>query len=339
MASILEEARNLMPGRARKHWSLTADGGLEEGALDDLFSDDDEDEEEDERLYQHSMAEMQKMIPRLNKAQPRFRAALEKMSGYGGWTSYGAAMRHGRVFVPFGTFAALSLQLNHVDNAGVIRMYRVEYEVSPRHSKPNDVREVFLRINGTVRRKGTQADDRKFEKTFSFDLGRGSKSNRYDNPGAVFAKARPVFAKLNKMMPKGMKESVAGAPGAFAVSDAEPSTLEKMKADLIDRCRNPRWEYPSWALPKVELDEAELSALKMSKWDIAALEKNVRGPNDVFSKALKIAKAGNPVPWKLLYAVLNHLKKRRSWDDSTPSSEYRDEEGLIGKLEKNMRRY
>jgi hypothetical protein len=136
-----------------------------------------------------------------------------------------------------------------------------------------------------------------------------------------------------------VKESVAGAPGAFAISDAEPPSLEAMKADLIDRCRNPRWEYPSWALPKVKLDEAELSALKMSKWDIAALEKNVRGPNDVFSKALKIAKAGNPVPWKLLYAVLNHLKKRRSWDEYTPSSEYRDEEELIGKLEKNMRRY
>lgn len=53
-----------------------------------------------------------------------------------------------------------------------------------------------------------------------------------------------------------LKESVAGAPGAFAVSDAEPPSLEDMKADLIDRVRRPRWEYPSWALPKVKLDEA-----------------------------------------------------------------------------------
>lgn len=50
-------------------------------------------------------------------------------------------------------------------------------------------------------------------------------------------------------------EYVAGAPGAFAVSDAEPPSFEDMKADLLDRVRNPRWEYPTWALPKVKLDE------------------------------------------------------------------------------------
>lgn len=58
-----------------------------------------------------------------------------------------------------------------------------------------------------------------------------------------------------KKAPGDVTESIVGAPGAFAVSDAEPPSLEDMKADLIDRCRNPRWEYPSWALPKVKLDE------------------------------------------------------------------------------------
>lgn len=47
-------------------------------------------------------------------------------------------------------------------------------------------------------------------------------------------------------------EDIAGAPGAFAVSD-DPTAVD----DLVDRCRNPSWEYPSWALSKVQLDEAK----------------------------------------------------------------------------------
>lgn len=54
-------------------------------------------------------------------------------------------------------------------------------------------------------------------------------------------------------------ESVAGAPGAFAISDAPPPTMQDQVADLLDRVRNPRWEYPSWALPKVALDEMGMS--------------------------------------------------------------------------------
>ena len=69
---------------------------------------------------------------------------------------------------------------------------------------------------------------------------------------SALAKKGMIEFKDNKFR---LAEDVAGAPGAFAVSDAEPPSLEAMKADLIDRVRNPRWEYPSWALPKVNLDE------------------------------------------------------------------------------------
>lgn len=51
------------------------------------------------------------------------------------------------------------------------------------------------------------------------------------------------------------QENIAGAPGAFAISDAKPRYVDDQMADLLDRVRNPRWEYPSWALPKVKLDE------------------------------------------------------------------------------------
>lgn len=67
----------------------------------------------------------------------------------------------------------------------------------------------------------------------------------------------PGRARSNWRVPKKeeLSEEIAGAPGAFANSDAKPTTLDAMKADLLDRVRNPRWEYPSWALPKVQLDE------------------------------------------------------------------------------------
>lgn len=53
-----------------------------------------------------------------------------------------------------------------------------------------------------------------------------------------------------------LKESVAGAPGAFASSDGPEPTLHGQVAELLDMVRNPTWEYPKWALPRVELDEA-----------------------------------------------------------------------------------
>lgn len=61
------------------------------------------------------------------------------------------------------------------------------------------------------------------------------------------------YGKLRRL--KNKVEAVAGAPGAFAVSDAEPPSFEDAKADLLHHVRNPSWEYPSWALPKVALDE------------------------------------------------------------------------------------
>jgi len=55
--------------------------------------------------------------------------------------------------------------------------------------------------------------------------------------------------------PKEQSESIAGAAGPFAISDAPAPTMQDQVADLLDRVRNPRWEYPSWALPKVHLSE------------------------------------------------------------------------------------
>jgi len=61
------------------------------------------------------------------------------------------------------------------------------------------------------------------------------------------------------------QENIAGAPGAFAISDAPAPTVQDQMADLLDRVRNPRWEYPSWALPKVKLDEASSSKQALLK--------------------------------------------------------------------------
>jgi len=50
-------------------------------------------------------------------------------------------------------------------------------------------------------------------------------------------------------------ESIVGAPGPFVVSDESSTVLDALKADLLDRVRRPRWEYPSWAFSKDKLDE------------------------------------------------------------------------------------
>lgn len=203
MANLLEETRNLMPGRARSHWNLT-----------EASEDDD---------FEYELQQTQDMIERLNKAQPRFHAELKRLSGYDGWMSHGTGVTHGRVFVPFSTFARIGFILNHVDKkTGVIRMYRVDVEVSPRHRGPNDVREVYMQVHGTIRSQKdpfNREKDVEFNRTFSFDLGKGKKSDRYDDPKVVLAKAGPVFDEANRMMPKGMGESLDEMAAADAALD------------------------------------------------------------------------------------------------------------------------
>ena len=81
-------------------------------------------------------------------------------------------------------------------------------------------------------------------------------------------------------------EAVAGAPGAFAMSDAEPPSFEDVKADLLHHVRNPSWEYPSWTLPKVGLDEGD-----MSKWKAAVSVFDKASDYATAAKAMKRMKA------------------------------------------------
>lgn len=247
MPSLMEEVRGMMPGRARSNWSLT--------------------EASESSDFEYESQQVQDMVGRLNKAQSRFHAELKRLSGYDGWESYDAAMTHGRVFAPFGTFARINFILNHTDKKiGVIRMYRVTLQVSPQHQGTSGVREVYLQVHGTIRSQKdlpAREKDVEFNKTFSFDLGKGAKSDRYDDPKVVLAKAKAVFDGANKMMPKGMGEDVAGAPGPFAISD-EGSVRDEVE-DLLDRVRSPRWEYPSWVLPKEDLVEAAPSKQTLLK--------------------------------------------------------------------------
>jgi hypothetical protein len=90
--------------------------------------------------------------------------------------------------------------------------------------------------------------------------------------------------KINGLL---MGEGIVGAAGPFAISDAPKPTLQDMKADLIDRCRRPRWEYPSWALPKVALDEEGMGA----EWDAAVSAFDKARDYATAAKAMKRLKA------------------------------------------------
>jgi len=103
--------------------------------------------------------------------------------------------------------------------------------------------------------------------------------------GLMPGKARSNWKQPKRQAP--VEESIAGVPGAFAVSDAEPPSFEDAKADLLDRVRNPRWEYPSWALPKVALDEEGMGP----KWDSAVRAFDKARDYATAAKAMKQMKA------------------------------------------------
>lgn len=263
MPKLLEEVRHMMPGRARAHWTLT-----ESEDLDRIFD------------------EIGGMVGRLNRAQPKFHAYLHRLTGFGKWESFDASMTHGARHRPFGSYAHLSLTLNHKEGE-VARMYRLDFSVSPKHEDGS--REYYVGMSGLVRRvrpgEPPQQSWKTDAKTEAWHYGtlRGRQADKYDDPSIVLKKVGPEIKKWNRMQPMGQhesveldeswedvkphlkkkeEESVAGAPGAFAFTD-HPAYLDDQTADLLDRVHNPRWEYPTWALPKVQLDEgAESAAMK-----------------------------------------------------------------------------
>ena len=142
--------------------------------------------------------------------------------------------------------------------------------------------------------------------------------------------AFPASQAIRKLVQQGMHESVAGAAGPFAISDAPAPTMQDQVADLLDRVRNPRWEYPSWALPKVELDEVDES-VELGEWDesdiarygntllrqhpiarLWALDKALSTGKWVSEKSiiLRMKKSGHKVSSDDLDSILDELRER-----------------------------
>jgi hypothetical protein len=198
MPNLLEETRNLMPGRAKSNWSLTEARKAE--SVDEAIKVDPE-----------SVASLAQRI------KPGTKLRLRRLAIYA--TSVGTTERETVKVVKEAKLDGDKLKLK-------FEKTKVKY------GDTSVFRPFTLRVS---RMHG-------FEVT---SIGVG-KPLRYE------------LVDVDGKSPFG--ESVAGAPGAFAISDAEPPSLEAMKADLIDRVRSPRWEYPSWALPKVKLDEESVLA-------------------------------------------------------------------------------
>lgn len=286
MPSLMEEIRRMMPGRALSDWSLA-----------EASEDDD---------FEYELQQTRDMVARLNKAQSRFHAELKRLSGYDGWTSYDAGVTHGRVFAPFGTFARINFILNHIDKqTGVIRMYRVEVQVSPRYREARDVREVDLQVYGTIRSQKAPSNretDVEFRKTFTFDLGKGEKSDRYDDPAIVLAKAGPVFDKVNKMMPKGMEEVRDMMPGR--------ARLNWSLTPIVEGSSGGKSEHPQ---------EGHQFKAGGKKWTITKVHAAEKGPfsdNPVHKIELVSAK-GNKVggtyqPHNKTFHVFDHVKVHKA---------------------------
>jgi len=232
MANLLEESRNLMPGKGRSHWSMN------ESSLD------------------WKSAAKKLLAKRTGKRQHdlHYRAYLRAIIS--GDTAQATHMVQN---FP----AAKKARAELIDLAGM-----GEGMEEGTHT-PSDLAALAKKAEGKIDAKVRVSESSFTAKrggctvTVSLAKGKGQrgvlvtcgkKAVRLGAKGELTRLADNVAATVNRML-RASTESVAGAPGAFAISDAEPPSLEAMKADLIDRCRNPRWEYPAWALPKVQLDE------------------------------------------------------------------------------------
>jgi hypothetical protein len=174
---LLNESRSLMPGRGRPHWSL---------------------EEADRDQIDRTLDEVGQMVRAFKSAEPKFRTMLERMSGIKGWESFGAAMKHGRVFVPFGTFLGIQFILNRKEG-DVVRMDRVTFEVSPVHD--GGYREWGIQASSTVRNvpKG-HGSDREVE---YHDMGHWKDPDVWTDPRKALAPLKGFFRKAEMLKPKG----------------------------------------------------------------------------------------------------------------------------------------
>ena len=296
MANLLEEARNLMPGRGRSHWSLdeARHPAYSEGSPYMTFL---------RALHQTVKAGMSQLRGkhevRLSPADTEFTQHLV-VQGFG---PKGALPVASRFFID-GTWLAKDKPGSgghYVQATGARKTWNMKGEDPARlgkHLGAAMLKSLKSRGMGESLDEGVAAGMPKTlrvvkgNKKFGIDkhstlhvmsiepFETGAKLivqgriNKQAGKTALWVrymkhlKERDTFnlAKgdgINKIVVQVMKraegaktESIVGAAGPFAISDAPAPTPQEQVADLLDRVRSPRWEYPSWALPKVKLDEA-----------------------------------------------------------------------------------
>ena len=313
MANLLEETRNLMPGRGRSHWSVNESSPDWKSAAKKLLSKRTGKSQHDlhYRAYLRAIisgdtaqaTHMVQNFPAAKKAQ----AELIDLAGMGesveeakGKKGHPLTKAAARARALWKQEIKRAKKLGRLPDSGKVYskmerefpeyahdtplMRSLVHDTRPKHESveeakaapmpPTMLKKLKSLSPEALRLLNTMKDYPKYRGQAASDAAK----NALDQSGltsTIHALEDPAkdVVRLTKMGQKVVaalkkrglsavqvvKESVAGAPGAFAVSDAEPPSLEAMKADLIDRVRNPRWEYPSWALPKVQLDEENIT--------------------------------------------------------------------------------
>lgn len=248
MANLTEEIRALLPGRAHSNWSLTEQTSRTKKGWDpeqrkyvdpkpgqvalfdaelgqNVFFDANEfvwqgDPEMDPKTGEYGKARVKRIRAKdVNPDESVYSNARAAMRDVEAWLRQESSPR------------AANLTEAKATGAGQIALMKVVQSAGSEWVKLSDIpfRQVGL----------------KFEKLMSAAEALAKK-------GLVDYKVQKGEGNFIRL--KSTKESVAGAPGPFAVSD-EGSVRDEV-ADLLDRVRSPRWEYPSWALPKEDLAES-----------------------------------------------------------------------------------
>jgi len=257
--SLLKETRKLMPGRARSHWSLTEDEQLQELGS---WEDDDEEGFSDDPETQFGFymddalaAIVQKNARKAKQLLHHAEVELKKIPG----SARSSALKQ---------LHQAKMRLKRIKESAPPLEESMKFSVKRRTKAGWG--DFMLHKPGLGRGRGghvydiLDASGNAVGYTMDNFAYWGSKGVQITKPmlknwkelhaWLVSGVEDPWLSEIKKVLSK--SESVAGAPGAFAISDAEPRTMKDQVADLLDRVHNPRWEYPSWALPKVKLDEA-----------------------------------------------------------------------------------